>query len=78
MGPMIAIISANPAPQARADPPSPSNRCEHASRLARPISCRGNIYRFQRMPVAMFIAQATDTLQMLRDVGSGLPRQQRR
>jgi hypothetical protein len=25
------------------------------------------------MPAAMFIAQATDTLQMLRDVGSGLP-----
>jgi hypothetical protein len=29
------------------------------------------------MPAAMFIAQATDTLQMLRDVGSGLPRQRR-
>jgi hypothetical protein len=29
------------------------------------------------MPAAMFIAQATDTLQMLRDVGSGLRRQRR-
>jgi len=56
---MIAIISANPAPQARAEPPSPSNRRKHASRLARPISCRGNIYRFQRMPAAMFIAPPT-------------------
>jgi hypothetical protein len=25
------------------------------------------------MPAAMFIAQATDTLQLLRDVGSGCP-----
>jgi hypothetical protein len=74
---MIAIISANPAPQAQADPPSPSNRRERASPLARPISCRGNIYRFQRMPAAMFMAQATDKLQMLRDVGSGLRRERR-
>jgi hypothetical protein len=29
------------------------------------------------MPAAMFIAQATDTPQMLRDVGSGLARQRR-
>jgi hypothetical protein len=41
------------------------------------ISCRGNIYRFQWMLAAMFIAQATDTPQMLRDVGSGLARQRR-
>jgi hypothetical protein len=74
---MIAIISANPAPQARSDPPSRSNRRERASPLARRISCRGNIYRFQRVPAAMFIAQATDTPQMLRDVGSGLRRERR-
>jgi hypothetical protein len=29
------------------------------------------------MPAAILIVQATDTLQMLRDVGSGLARQRR-
>ena len=45
-----------------------TNGGQHASRLARPISCRGNILRFHLTPAAMFVAQATGTPQMLRDV----------
>jgi hypothetical protein len=67
-GPMIAIISANPAPQARAGPPSPAaNRRKRSSRLISPVGCRGNIQRFRLTPAAMFNPQATDKQQMLRD-----------
>jgi len=43
---MIAIISENSVPQARAGPPSTSvNHRKRSSRLVRPVSCRGNICR---------------------------------
>ncbi|MCK1514706.1 hypothetical protein IVB22_19505 [Bradyrhizobium sp. 190] len=68
---MIAIISANLAPEAPAQPLTPSaNSRKRSSRLPA-ISCRSNVLRFHLKPAAMFIAQAVDTPQMLRDVDSG-------
>ncbi|MFL5012556.1 hypothetical protein, partial [Rhizobium sp.] len=44
---------------------------------SRSICCRGNVLLFHRTSVAMFVAQATDPLQLLRDVGSGPLRRRR-
>jgi hypothetical protein len=59
-----------PRPEARAEPMSPSTISVSARYGFRHISCRGNVLRFHLTPAGFFIVQATDTPQMLRDVGS--------
>jgi len=55
---MIAIILANPAPAARAEPVALfANGRKRSSRASRPISCRGNVLLFYRTPAAMFTAR---------------------
>jgi hypothetical protein len=67
---MIAIIPANPRTVGTGRTAFPFKSARARITACPAISCRGNI---RRMPAVMFIAQATDTLQLLRDVGSGCP-----